>query len=151
MIETIPCDQGCGASMFTFADITTCPDCQLRLDRAQMSSNEKAAQWDEAMSWLDRVQLRYPLNSRDTLERRLDGSVAPGERVVLSLVVSVVTLVGMWLLRRKDWRGWLVGLCNQSLWLVLIIQTHAWGLLLLTGALIYIYTRGLIEWRREAL
>lgn len=67
---------------------------------------------------------------------------------MLSLLVSVFTLLAMWLLRRRDWRGWVVGLGNQALWLVLIIQTHAWGLLLLTGSLIYVYTRGIIEWRR---
>lgn len=69
---------------------------------------------------------------------------------MISILVSLVTIFGMWLIARKDWRGWLVGICNQVLWLVLIIQTRAWGLLLLTGTLLYIYTKALISWRRDA-
>jgi hypothetical protein len=67
---------------------------------------------------------------------------------VISVATSLVTLFGMWLVSRKDWRGWAVGLGNQALWLVLIIQTRAWGLLLLLVSLIYVYTKALISWRR---
>lgn len=69
---------------------------------------------------------------------------------MLSVATSCVTLLGMWLLSRKDWRGWLVGLCNQALWLWLIIDTHAWGLLILTASLSVIYTKAIITWRRDA-
>lgn len=68
---------------------------------------------------------------------------------MLSIATSLITLVGMWLVGRKNWRGWLVGLVNQVLWLALIIQTHAWGLLILTVSLVYIYLRALIAWRRD--
>lgn len=68
---------------------------------------------------------------------------------MLSIATSLVTLVGMWLVGRKDWRGWVVGLVNQTLWLALIIQTRAWGLLILTVSLVVIYTRALIAWRRD--
>jgi len=71
-----------------------------------------------------------------------------GESAV-SVLVSLVTIFGMWLVARKDWRGWLVGICNQVLWLVLIIQTRAWGLLLLTATLLYIYAKALLQWRRD--
>ena len=67
-----------------------------------------------------------------------------------SILTSLVTLFGMWLVGRKDWRGWAVGLANQLLWLVLIIQTRAWGLLLLTASLSFLYARSLIAWRRDA-
>jgi hypothetical protein len=70
---------------------------------------------------------------------------------VISIATSLVTLLGMWLVARKDWRGWLVGLVNQLLWLWLIIDTGAWGLLILTVALSCIYTKALIDWRREAV
>lgn len=71
-IETVECDQGCGAHLFKFADVTRCNECTVRLDRAAMPDAEKAAQWDEAMTWLDRRPLPYPLNAHDSIDRRLD-------------------------------------------------------------------------------
>lgn len=68
---------------------------------------------------------------------------------MLSLVISVITLVGMWLVSRKRWQGWAVGLANQFLWFWLIVTTGQWGLLLLLVALVYIYGRALITWRRD--
>lgn len=67
---------------------------------------------------------------------------------MISILVSLVTVFGMWLVARKDWRGWLVGILNQVLWLILIIQTEAWGLLLLTATLLYIYAKALLQWRQ---
>lgn len=71
-IETVLCDQACGASLFKFADVSTCPDCSLRLARAAMAAQDKAAQWDAAMAWLDGLPVKYPLNSYDSLVDRLD-------------------------------------------------------------------------------
>lgn len=70
--------------------------------------------------------------------------------MILSLATSVMTLTGMWLVSKKRWQGWAVGLANQVLWLALIFQTKAWGLLLLAAALVWIYSRALVTWRREA-
>lgn len=70
---------------------------------------------------------------------------------MLSVVVSVLTLLTMWLVARKDWRGWAVGLANQALWLALIVTTRSWGLLLLTGTLTVLYARTLLTWRRDAI
>lgn len=69
---------------------------------------------------------------------------------MIAVLTSIVTILGMQLLKRKDWRGWAIGLGNQALWLVLIIQTRAWGLLILTVALVWTYSTALIQWRREA-
>lgn len=68
----------------------------------------------------------------------------------LSLLTSVLTLTGIWLVSKKRWEGWAVGLANQTLWLALIVVTQAWGLLLLAGALVVIYSKALVTWRREA-
>lgn len=70
---------------------------------------------------------------------------------MIALATSVGTLLGMWLVARKDWRGWLVGICNQTLWLAFTIQTRAWGLLPLIAALLVIYSRALMRWRRAEL
>lgn len=68
---------------------------------------------------------------------------------ILSLATSAFTLLAMWLIARKDWRGWAVGLGNQLLWLALIVATQAWGLLLLMSALVVLYTRALVRWRHD--
>lgn len=70
-------------------------------------------------------------------------------KLALSLATSAMTLWGMWLAGSKDWRGWAVGLANQALWLAFIVAFAAWGLLPLSFALIVIYSRNLIAWRRE--
>ena len=55
----------------------------------------------------------------------------------------------MWLLAQKKSAGWIVGLVNQVLWVTFAIVYAAWGLLPLTVALIFVYTKGLIKWRAE--
>ncbi|MBK6857528.1 MAG: hypothetical protein IPG97_13525 [Microthrixaceae bacterium] len=70
---------------------------------------------------------------------------------MLSLATSLVTILGMWLVARKRWEGWAVGLANQALWFALIVQTRSWGLLVLMAALVWIYSRALIDWRRNGV
>lgn len=70
-------------------------------------------------------------------------------RQLIALATSVLTLVGMWLAGSKRWEGWLVGLCNQGLWLAFIVAFSAWGLLPLSVALTVVYSRNLLRWRRQ--
>ena len=70
-------------------------------------------------------------------------------RLVISLVTSATTLYGMWLAGSNKWTGWLVGLCNQALWLAFIVAFQAWGLLPLSVALIVVYSRNLRRWRQS--
>lgn len=67
----------------------------------------------------------------------------------LPFVLSGVTILAMWLAGRKDKRAWAIGLANQVLWLGFIWHTQSWGLLVLTGALIWIYSRNYLRWARE--
>ena len=62
---------------------------------------------------------------------------------------SIVTLYGMYVVSKKLWWGWLVGLVNQALWITFAVMFRAWGLLPLSAALIVIYTRALFAWRRD--
>ncbi len=66
-------------------------------------------------------------------------------------VTSAFTLWAMWLLATKRWEGWVVGLLNQICWVSTAVLYKTWGLLPLTAALIVVYTKGLIAWRRESL
>lgn len=70
-------------------------------------------------------------------------------RQIIPLLTSAVTIFGMWLAGNKDPRAWIVGLANQSLWLLFIFVFHAWGLLPLAAALIMTYSRNLRKWRAE--
>lgn len=65
---------------------------------------------------------------------------------LLPFVLSVVTIVAMELAGRKDKRAWAIGLANQVLWVAFIVHTRSWGLLVLTGALIYVYGRNYLRW-----
>lgn len=60
-----------------------------------------------------------------------------------------MTILAMELVARRDWRGWAVGLANQTLWLWLIIDRRMWGLLPLTVILSWRYTVALVRWRAE--
>lgn len=70
-------------------------------------------------------------------------------KTLLPWATSAGTLLGMWLLAQKKSAGWIVGLVNQVLWVTFAIVYAAWGLLPLTVALIFVYTKGLIKWQAE--
>jgi len=69
----------------------------------------------------------------------------------LDWLTGALTVVGIELVARKKWQGWLVGLCNQGLWAVLIWKRELWGLAPLTLILTWRYSAALIRWRREPL
>lgn len=68
---------------------------------------------------------------------------------IIPLLTSIFTILGMWLAGNHDHRAWYVGIANQGLWLTFIIMFHAWGLLPLLTALLFVYTRNLIRWKKE--
>jgi hypothetical protein len=71
-------------------------------------------------------------------------------RQFVALATSVLTLCGMWLAGSHRWQGWLVGLGNQLLWFAFIVAFGAWGLLPLNVALVVVYSRNIVKWRRVA-
>ncbi len=70
-------------------------------------------------------------------------------KALLPWLTSFGTLLGMWLVSQKRSVGWIVGLANQVVWVSFAVVYEAWGLLPLSAALIGIYTRALIRWRRD--
>lgn len=64
-------------------------------------------------------------------------------------ITGLLTIWAMELVARKNWRGWLVGIFNQSLWLWLIFERKLWGLFPLTVVLSWRYAAALLRWRRE--
>lgn len=57
----------------------------------------------------------------------------------------------MYLLGRKDKRGWIMGLFNQLLWGIFIVSFGAWGLAPLSVSLVVMYTVNLRKWRNDEL
>lgn len=72
-------------------------------------------------------------------------------RTLLPWLTSAGTLLGMWLLSNKRWEGWVVGIANQVLWVATSILYGTWGFLPLTAALLVVYGRGLVRWRRVSI
>jgi hypothetical protein len=66
-------------------------------------------------------------------------------------LTSAGTLLGIYLTGKKRWQGWAVGLANQAVWITFIVLFDAWGLLPLAVALIGLYAKNLIGWRREEI
>lgn len=66
---------------------------------------------------------------------------------LLPLVLSILTIIGMWLIGNKNRWDWIVGLVNQLLWISFAIIFKAWGLLPLSVVLIFVYTRNLYKWK----
>lgn len=64
-------------------------------------------------------------------------------------ITGIVTIVGMELVSRKKWYGWLVCLLNQGLWAYVIVTRQLWGLVPLTCVLCWRYTSFVIAWRAE--
>jgi len=68
---------------------------------------------------------------------------------VIPWLTSAITLWGIHEQGHKRSRGWAIGLANQALWITFIVLFGAWGLLPLSLALIVMYGRNLLAWRRD--
>lgn len=69
----------------------------------------------------------------------------------LPWLLSAITIYMTVLAGNKSRHAWLIGLCNQALWLVWIFSAGAYGLLPMNAALWIVYARNHLKWRREAL
>jgi hypothetical protein len=68
-------------------------------------------------------------------------------RDYLPWLLSAVTIWMTLLAGNKHPKAWLVGLCNQFLWLIWIVVASAWGLLPMNVALWIVYGRNHVKWR----
>lgn len=71
-------------------------------------------------------------------------------RIYLPWLLSAITIWMTVLAGNKHPSAWLVGLCNQALWLFWIITTGTWGLLPMNAALWIVYSRNHLKWRALA-
>jgi len=65
-------------------------------------------------------------------------------------IISVTSCVMLWLMGNKSVYGPMVGVANQLLWIVYVIWTSQWGLLLGVSLYTIVHLRNLIKWMRGA-
>ena len=66
-------------------------------------------------------------------------------------ICAITTLISVELIARHKWQGWAVGVANQLLWLLLILQRELWGLLPLTIVLTWRNLAALRVWMRAEM
>ena len=66
----------------------------------------------------------------------------------LPWLLSTITIWMMLLAGNLHKSAWLVGLCNQCLWMLWIWATETWGLIPLNLALWVVYARNYLKWNK---
>ena len=63
--------------------------------------------------------------------------------------LAAIGVTGLYLVTRRNWRGYLIGVFVQFLWIAYAVVTGQWGFIL--SALVYGFVNalGLVGWRRE--
>jgi nicotinamide riboside transporter PnuC len=64
-------------------------------------------------------------------------------------IAAIFTIIGIELLRRKMWQGFLVGLLNEISWAYIAINKEVYGLLLLVAVLSVQYSWAIYTWRKS--
>lgn len=68
-------------------------------------------------------------------------------KAVLPWVMSIGTILTLYLAGEKKCIAWLIGLLNQVLWFVYIYMTGSYGLSPMAGVITVIYARNLWRWK----
>ena len=66
-----------------------------------------------------------------------------------SYILTAIGLFGMWLAGRKDWRGWLIGLSAQGVWLTYAVATQQWGFIVSAFAYGWVYALNIWRMRQD--
>ena len=66
-----------------------------------------------------------------------------------SYILTAIGVFGLWLAGRKDWRGWLVGLSAQGVWLAYAVATQQWGFIVSAFAYGWVYALNIWRMRRR--
>lgn len=67
----------------------------------------------------------------------------------LPYLLSMISIIQVIFAGDKHKKSWLIGIGNQSLWLVWIIASQQWGFLPLNIALWIVYTRNHLKWNKQ--
>lgn len=66
-----------------------------------------------------------------------------------SYLLSIISLVTLWLIGNKNKAGFVLGLLNQVLWIWYALMLKQYGLLVGVIAYAAIYIRNLIKWNKD--
>ena len=66
-----------------------------------------------------------------------------------SYLLSIISLVTLWLIGNKNKAGFVLGLLNQVLWIWYALMLKQYGLLVGVIAYAAIYIRNLIKWSKD--
>lgn len=69
--------------------------------------------------------------------------------LILSILISIFSLLGIWIAGSGTTWGWLLCLCTQTLWFWYIIGTKQWGLLPAVIGYTIVYARNFWLWRNK--
>lgn len=69
--------------------------------------------------------------------------------IILQLATSCLTLISMYLAGNGDQRFNIIGIFANGGWWTFTITQGAWGLAPLNAALLIVYIRNLIRWRKQ--
>ncbi len=70
--------------------------------------------------------------------------------LIISLITSLLTVVMMWQLARKQKSGLYFSLIAQPFWAYFNYLTEAWGFYILTVAMTFIAIRGIVRWSSQS-
>ena len=68
--------------------------------------------------------------------------------LVCQIVITVAGVSAIFLVARKSWVGFLLGLISQPFWLATSIIHRQWGIAILSFVYAINWAYGLINWRR---
>jgi len=78
----------------------------------------------------------------------LDAEGEGGKMIILSWVLSVVSFIMLWAMGNKYRYAPLIGIFNQSLWIVYVWKTKQWGLLPGVIGYTFIHIRNHFKWTK---
>jgi nicotinamide riboside transporter PnuC len=67
----------------------------------------------------------------------------------MDYIISIISVLVLWLTGNKSVWGMRLGLANQVLWFIYVIVTKQYGLLIGVIAFTIVYIRNLIKWEKE--
>lgn len=71
--------------------------------------------------------------------------------LALQAILSAIGISGVWLTGDKNKIGWLLGIVYNVLWIVYAIFTAQYLFILVCLVYVWVYLRGYMKWRADAL
>jgi hypothetical protein len=70
--------------------------------------------------------------------------------LILSIIISIFSILGIWMAGSSSYTGWLICLLTEVLWFWLIIGTKQWGLMPAVVGYTVVYGRNFWLWYKKS-